>query len=73
MSQLIPIKDNKHLLRDVTTNAITNNSYSDYENFLRARKIKVKEHCKLETIEAEIACLKNDLCEIKNLLLKFQK
>jgi hypothetical protein len=73
MSSLIPIKDINSLNRDLSNNGIVNNSHSDYNKYLLQKAAKEQEHCKIETIENELECLKKDLWEIKKLLLNFVK
>lgn len=70
---LIQLKDNINLARDTSTNGIINTSLEQYNNYLKAKQIKEQELCKIDTIEKDIQCLKNDLCEIKQLLLDFKK
>jgi hypothetical protein len=73
MNHFIPIKDKNSLDRDLSNNGIINNNHNEYNKYLMRKVAKEKEHCKLETIENEIACLKNDLCKIKELLMNFAK
>jgi len=68
MSDLIPIKDNLGLFRDLKTNSILNSSVSEYENYLILKKKKENETIKIKNIESEVNQIKNDISDIKNLL-----
>jgi hypothetical protein len=68
MSELIPIKDNLCLFRDLKTNSILNSSTSEYENYLTLKKKKENESIKIKSIESEVNQIKNDINDIKNLL-----
>lgn len=69
---LIQLKDNNHLVRDTSNSGIINTSLEQYNNYLKAKQLKEQELCKIDSIENDIQCLKNDLCEIKQLLLNFK-
>lgn len=73
MHNLVQIEDNNELLRDVTSHAVlasSNKKILDY----RAKKIAAEQQAAvLKQNQEEIATLKNDMREIKemiNLLLK---
>jgi hypothetical protein len=73
MLKLVEIEDNRELLRDVSSHAVlasSNKKILDY----RAKKIAAEHQAAiLKQNQEEIASLKNDMCEIKemiNLLLK---
>jgi hypothetical protein len=68
MKNLIPIDGEKHLFRDLNTNAIINTSKTDYKNYTSLKQQKMKESERIVKIENEIGQIKNDLSEIKNLL-----
>lgn len=56
------------LIRDPNTNSVINTNMTEYQQYLARRNIKSKENQKIETIEQDVANIKNDLDEIKFLL-----
>lgn len=64
------VSGNSSLIRDEDTKAIINTNMSDYENYIAQKRIKEKESQKINAIEQEVASIKDDLSEIKNLLRK---
>jgi hypothetical protein len=64
------VKGNSSLIRDEDTKAIINTNMSDYDNYIAQKRIKEKESQKINAIEKEVASIKDDLSEIKNLLRK---
>ena len=62
------VKGNSNLIRDEDTKAIINTNMSDYDNYIAQKRIKEKESQKINAIEQEVASIKDDLSEIKNLL-----
>jgi hypothetical protein len=64
----IKVEGHSNLVRDEKTKAILNLNMTDYENYMRVKKIKEDESQRVENIESEMGNIKNDLEEIKNLL-----
>ena len=62
------VKDNVDLVRDPHTGAILNINSLDHEKYVARREVKNKEQQKVQTIEEEVANLKEDISEIKLLL-----
>jgi|TARA_B100000073_G_scaffold241009_1_gene202070 hypothetical protein len=62
------VKDHADLLRDPHTGAILNSNSLDHAKYVKRREIKNKEHQKVQTIEEEVASMKDDINEIKSLL-----
>jgi hypothetical protein len=62
------VKGNSNLVRDIGTNAILNTNMSEYNNYLRMKNIKESENKKIVDMENDLASVKDDLNEIKNLL-----
>tara|TARA_B100001109_G_scaffold35313_1_gene27673 strand:+ start:692 stop:913 length:222 start_codon:yes stop_codon:yes gene_type:complete len=56
------------LYRDSTTNSIVNRNTSDYNRYMSQKKTKNKETEKVDTMEQDLAHLKNEINEIKSLL-----
>lgn len=64
------IEGHSNLKRDLKTNSIINTNMSEYTEYMSRYKIKVKENEKLQNLEGEVANIKDDLSEIKNLLME---
>ena len=62
------IKGYSHLKRDSRTNSIINTNMSEYNEYLARKKIKSEENQKIQSMEKDLANIKGDLDEIKNLL-----
>jgi DNA-binding ferritin-like protein len=62
------VNGHSNLIRDEETKAIINTSMSDYNAYMSQKRSKEKENQKIQTIENNVANLKSDLDEIKNLL-----
>lgn len=65
---LIPVEGEKHLFRDMNTNAIVNTNNSEYLTYIARKKVHEDDKDRVDTIENEINSIKNDLNEIKTLL-----
>ena len=57
-----------HLKRDPRTNSIINTNMSEYQEYLAKRDKKSEENQKVQNIEEDLANMKSDIDEIKNLL-----
>ena len=64
----VRVKGHSDLIRDPLTNAIINTNKNAHEEYISRRQQKQKESNKMETLESEVASLKDDLNEIKSLL-----
>jgi hypothetical protein len=73
MEDLIPVDGNKSLFRDPQTNAIINTNKSKYEEYISRRELKKNETQKVQDLEDELSCIKDDLNEIKSLLKEIIK
>ena len=62
------LKGNKDLARDPETNAVINVNGLDYSQYLSAKSIKNEKNHKMQTIEDEVATIKDDINDIKSLL-----
>jgi phosphoenolpyruvate-protein kinase (PTS system EI component) len=67
------VEDHPNLVRDEETRAIINMDIDEYHNYKELKKIKDKEYARVESLENEMKDLKDDISEIKNLLLKALK
>jgi hypothetical protein len=61
----------KNLVRDNSTKAILNTNKTEYKNYISLREQKNKECKKVQELEEDLANIKNDLNEIKQLLRRF--
>ncbi len=71
MDNIISIETNPSLVRDMSTNGIINTNKDHYNRFILSKNQKNDETLKIQHIEEDIKCLKDDLCIIKNLLINF--
>ena len=62
------VSGHSNLVRDEETKAIINTNMTDYNNYIMQKRIKEKESQKIQSIENEVANIKEDLTEIKYLL-----
>ncbi|MDB4348694.1 hypothetical protein OAA64_00020 [bacterium] len=62
------MKGHKDLARDPETNAIINVNNLEYTQYLSRREVKVEKNEKVQTMEKDLANMKNELNEIKSLL-----
>jgi hypothetical protein len=61
-------KGHKDLARDPLTNNIINVNKASYDQYISSRKIKSEKNQKIQTIEDEVASMKDDINDIKSLL-----
>ena len=69
----VRVKGHSDLVRDPVTNAIINTNKSKYEEYISRRDIKKNETQKVQDLENELSCIKDDLNEIKSLLKEIIK
>ena len=62
------MEGHKDLARDPVTNSIVNVNKLEHQQYLSTRDVKSKEKQKEQTIEKELANVKDDINEIKSLL-----
>ena len=62
------LEGHKDLARDPETNAIINVNNLEYTQYLSRREVKVEKNEKVQTMEKDLANMKNELNEIKSLL-----
>jgi hypothetical protein len=67
------VKGYENLIRDETTKSIINTNINEYENYVKMRSIKQNEVEKIQNIENDLMKLKNDINEIKSLLINALK
>jgi uncharacterized protein YqfB (UPF0267 family) len=61
-------KGHRDLARDPLTNNIVNVNKASYDQYIASRKIKSEKNQKVQTMEEDLANVKNELNEIKTLL-----
>ena len=66
--EYLKVKGHSNLLRDPETNSIINTSMSEYQEYISRRDVKEAEEQKIQSIEDDVAIMKDDLNEIKTLL-----
>jgi hypothetical protein len=64
----IPVHGKNNLVRDSQTNGIVNTDTQSYNAYIETYKQKSKELKRVESLENELSCIKNDIDEIKDLL-----
>ena len=64
----LKVEGHGELYRDSTTNSIVNRNTSDYNRYMSQKKTKNEETEKGDTMEQDLAHLKNEINEIKSLL-----
>jgi hypothetical protein len=69
----LKIKDNEKLVRDANTKNIINTDIQGYHQYVEAYKQKQSEVVRITKLESEMDVIKNDLSEIKNLLISLVK
>lgn len=62
------VEGHADLARDPKTNSIINVNSLEYEQYISRREVKSEKNQKVQTIEDDVANLKNDITEIKLLL-----
>jgi hypothetical protein len=69
MSEILKVENNNELVRNVKTNAIVNVDKSAFNNYLTMVKTKKQEKQDLRDAIREINIIKNEMTEIKKLLI----
>ena len=64
----LKVEGHGELYRDSTTNSLVNRNTSDYNRYMSQKKTKNEETEKVDTMEQDLAHLKNEINEIKSLL-----
>jgi hypothetical protein len=66
--EYLKVEGHNNLIRDPNTNSIINTDMSEYQQYLSRRSIKNDENQKIQNLEQDVDCIKDDLNEIKTLL-----
>ena len=67
------VNGHPNLIRDTSTKAILNTNSTEYQNYVSLKKSKEIESKRIEDIELNMNILKNDIDEIKQLVLKLSE
>ena len=66
--EIYTVKGHKDLARDLETNTVINTNNASYDQYIASREVKNKKNQKMQTIEDEVATIKDDINDIKLLL-----
>jgi len=64
----LKVEGHTHLYRDPKTNSIVNKNMAEYREYVSRRDMKFEEKQQIQNLESDVANMKKDLNEIKNLL-----
>lgn len=70
MTDYLKVEGHANLLRDTTSQAIVNKSKTEYVSYMKMIEEKRREKDELRDAVRQINTLKNEMLEIKSLLLK---
>ena len=62
------VKGHKDLARDPETNTVINMNKVSYDQYVASRQAKNEKNQQIQTIEDEVASIKDDINDIKSLL-----
>lgn len=66
----LKVEGSSNLIRDAKSNAILNTDSSSYQDYMANAKKRKKEYDDIRSAVREINTIKNEMCEIKSMLLK---
>ena len=64
----IQVEGFSNLVRNPQNNSIINTNMSEYNEYVKRKESKNKENQKIQNLEEDLASMKGDIDEIKNLL-----
>lgn len=64
----LKVEGHSNLVRDEKTKAVLNTSMTDYEQYMKLKKIRENSSKKIEDLENDMSNIKDELQEIKFLL-----
>jgi hypothetical protein len=64
----LKVEGHTHLYRDPKTNSIVNKNMAEYREYVSRRDMKSEEKQQIQNLESDVANMKDDISEIKNLL-----
>lgn len=66
---LLKVQDNIHLVRDSSSGAIINKDKNALEEYMNKRNLLMSQSQELNKVKSELDIIKNDMSEIKQLML----
>lgn len=69
MKKLVPVEESSSFMRDPVTNAVLNTDLRALEMY-RAKK---KRNAELDKLKDDVCCLKNDISELKQMIVEVLK
>ena len=75
-NRYVSVEGHTSLVRDIDTGAIVNTNRSDYERYVKQKRLFQERNSQIEQINkhtSEINSIKDDLQEIKSMLLQMVK
>ena len=72
-NRYLKVEGHNNLVRDTSTNGIINTDKTGYRSYIELRKVKNKNLNRIDKIESDLNSLKNDINDIKSLLLNLSK
>ena len=69
MSIMIPVEGNPNLVRDSITKAVINTNMNGYLEYINSSKKLKERNQKLDAVADEVTQLKNEISEIKQMLI----
>ena len=66
--EIYTVKGHKDLARDPETNTVINVNKVSYDQYVASRQVKNEKNQQIQTIEDEVASIKDDINDIKSLL-----
>ena len=66
----IPVENQDGFYRDTSTRAIINTNKKDYQLYMANRNKMLSDKQRVDDLEVKVDSLKDDISDIKNLLLK---
>jgi len=73
MSKFAKVKEHSNLVRDLDSKAVLNVDNKSLQAYRESRNARMKQQQKFEGIQEEIDSIRDDITEIKSLLLKIVK
>jgi hypothetical protein len=67
--EIVQIKNKDSLVRDLNSQAVINTNKTEYENYIARRKTGQDMRARIDQNCKDIDCIKNDLKEVKEMLL----
>ena len=66
----LKVEGHPDLVRDTKSSAVINNSRRDYEEYMEQYRARKRNNDRIDNMESDMNSIKNELDEIKRLLIK---